>query len=423
MTPIIRIRLTVRSQWRIMPLDMHKTNILVRGGLLWLYKRRMTLFITILITSLLASLLLRQLTTLPGGLSASEQAIASTPIGWQGLADNPLFLPIKFLWSVGFFWFGQGGALVSRLPSVLLGAAAILSLALVIRAWHGNRIALFSGILFATSAWTLHVSRYTGFDSSYFVALPLLLLTQIALQRIKQLWLTTLVLLVWSGLLFIPGMIWFVLVAAYWQWGNLQDTWRDYKSWWQRALLPVCGLAWLPLLAYHFFGSTAALLTWAGLPASIGSLADFGLRLGAVPLNLVAQGPNLPEVWLGRLPILDIVSLGFFIAGVWFYSHKWWAARSQLLAIYFVIACLLIALNGPVTLSLVVPLAYLLAAAGIALILNTWLRRFPNNPVARSFAIMLILAGVLTSSAYNLRSYYVVWPSNQITIQRFNSES
>lgn len=377
------------------------------------------ILIAVLAVLLMFSLLLRDITNLPGGLSSAEKVVALTPIGWQGLIQDPFFLITKLIQSAGYVIFGQGGVLVSRMPSVLLGAVAITSFVLVIRAWHGKQIAVMAAVLFATSAWVLHVSRYASYDSTYLAAIPLLIASQVLIRNRSRLPVAYLVLGVWSVLIFVPGMIWFVLVALYWQWPDLQATWQDAKHWWQRVLLAVIGLSWLPLMAYHSIGSLDALLTWLGLPADFGTISEFGTRLAMVPVNLFVFGPANPELWLGRLPILDVITLGLAIIGIWYYARRWRAARTQLLAIYFTLAVLVIGLGGAAQLSLIVPIGYFLAVAGAAYMLKVWFKRFPNNPVARNFGIVLISSVIAISSLYNLRSYFVAWPNNQQTISRF----
>lgn len=402
-----------------MPNSMNKIKTGLRSLTDSIVHHRLAVAIILLAASVLASLLLRNITTIPGGLSKTELAIAMVPIGWNGILQDPFFLFSKLIRSAGYLFFGEGGALTSRMPSIIMGVIAIASFTLIIKLWHGTRIAVFGFILFATSAWVLHVSRYTGYDSSYLMAVPLLLATQVMILKTKHIIWTLLVLLIWGFLLFIPGMVWFVLLAVFWQLPELQDAWHEYRNWWQRAILLIVGLAWAPLLLYHLIGSFSAFKAWIGLPADFGTITDFALRIAMVPVNLFVVGPNDPELWLGRLPILDVITLGLTILGIWYYVRRWRANRTQLLAAYAGLAILIIGLGGAVQLSLIVPVVYLLAASGTAYLLNDWLKKFPKNPVARSFGIVLIAVVIAISSLYNLRSYFVAWPNNQQTVSRF----
>lgn len=377
----------------------------------------------ILLSSFFLALLLviftRDLVSLTGGLSRNEIEVATTTVGWQGIANDSFYLPLKLLLSAGFFWFDQGGALVSRLPSVLFGVAAVIALTAVIKAWHGTRIALLAGTLFATSAWTLHVSRYASVDSSYLLAAPILVATIILLQRSKRWWVPALVLFTWSVLLFTPGLVWLVMLAAFWERYSFVDTWQQATSWLRKLLLPLSFTLLLPLLIYQFVMSPESSLTWLGVPTNFGTISDFGVRLINVPLNLFALGPDNPELWLGRLPLLDVITIVFTLLGIVYYAKRWRAARAQLLAGFLIISWIVIALGGPAGLSLIVPVVYFLTGSGIAQLNGEWLKRFPNNPIARSFGTTLLAIAIAVSCLYNLRNYFVAWPSNPMTISKF----
>lgn len=387
---------------------------------LWLRSHKLTLGIVGLFAVLVTSLLLYRIATLPsGGLSGFELQIAATPTSWHSLIQDPFFLSAKVLHSAGFYLLGSHGALSSRLPSALLGAVAIISVGLLLRAWHGARIAVLGCLLFATSAWTLHISRFAGFDSSYLVALPLLLATQLIIQRSRAGWVPYIILLVWSSLLFTPGLIWFVLIAVWWQRYELHDAWRQGRTWWRRTLLVLSGLVWLPLLANRFITQPLAIKDWIGMPTGLSGLSGFGQRLADVPLHLFIHGPSAPDIWLGQLPILDVFTLIVTILGIVFYTRHWRSSRAHQIGIYGLLSFLLIGLGGSVTLSLVIPLLYLLAGSGLSWLLRDWLTRFPNNPIARAVGIALITTAVVTSCVYNLQSYFVAWPHSSTTISHF----
>lgn len=366
-------------------------------------------------------LLTHHLASLTFGFSTNELRTASLPIGWHGILASPLFLPFKILESFSFYFYGQENILAARLPSVLLGVTAITAFGLVLRAWHNSRIAILGCILFATSAWTLHVSRYVGFESSYLAVLPILLLSQVALRRFKRIWVTYAVILVWSLLLFTPGMLFFVAVAAIWQRRELVEAWQKSSQWWQKAVLIALSISSLPLLIWSFVKDNSLIINWLGAPNSFDSFQQLGHRLAAVPLHLFVHGPGIPDLWLGRLPLLDIFTLSMTIIGIVFYAGKWRNSRSQLLAAYAVIGTILIGLGGPVTLSLLVPILYLFAAAGMGWLLHDWLKHFPNNPIARGVAIGVVSVAVAISCAYNTYSYYVAWPHNAATISEYSA--
>ncbi len=370
---------------------------------------------------LVAWVLLYRLGLLTHGVSASEYKVATTPVGWHGLFNQPLELPLKLVRSVVYFVFPKHGAFLSRLPSAFFGGLSVVAFAWLLRFWHGIRTAVLATVLFASSAWVLHVSRLASIDALYLLALPALLLAHVALQRrAKQKLVVYAVLLTWSLLLTIPGLVGLVLWSLIWQKTALVALWQALSAWWQRGLAVLLGLLWLPVLALDVFHHHADLLRWLGLPSHFAAPIAIVKNIGLVFEQLFVRGPNNPVLWLGRTPLMDVFTLVACLLGIYFYVRHWRAGRARLLGGFMIIGAVLIGLGGPVSLSLLVPLLYILAATGIAYLLHEWLTVFPINPLARGLGIGLIMLAVALSSAYNLRAYFVAWPHNPATQAAFN---
>lgn len=381
----------------------------------YLSKRSRLIGWSLLALAGLAWLMLHGLGSLTGGLSAGEAAAAKAPVGWHGIYHQPLDLPLKLVRSVVFALSPGHGQTLTRLPNVLFGSLAIVSFACLIWFWHGTRTAIAAGLLFATSAWVLHASRLASFDVLYLWAVPTLLLLHVLLSRYSQrvlVWYGSL--LIWGVMLYVPGLVWLILVEAWLQRSTLIDSWKHFGNWQQHLLYFVAGLVWLPLLV---IGLTRPgnLVNWLGLPAHLGSPIHLLKQFAAVPVHLFVRGPQYPDIWLGRAPILDVFTLTACLAGIYFYVTHPKASRSRLLASFALVGFILVGLGGPVGLSLLVPILYVGAAAGIAYLLREWLSVFPNNPLARGLGIGLIALAVSLSCVYNLRAYFVAWPHNQET--------
>jgi hypothetical protein len=218
-------------------------------------------------------------------------------------------------------------------------------------------------------------------------------------------------------LIYIPGMVWFVLLSLYWQRAAIQAGWKHFTRQWQRGLYALSGLVWLPLLLGRL-STLTSLKTWLGLPQHF-DVSQIGHQLEFIPVHLFIRGPIDSQRWLGHAPLLDIFSLTIVIAGIWFYVSHFRATRSRLLGSYWLLGVGLVALGGPVGLSVLVPLLYILAATGIAYLLHDWLRVFPKNPIARRLGIGLVAVAVLVSCSYNLRAYFVAWPHDRTTLTTF----
>ncbi|MDB5170979.1 MAG: hypothetical protein JWO35_673 [Candidatus Saccharibacteria bacterium] len=364
-------------------------------------------------------LLLYKLRSLTGGLSRAEVDATTVAVGWHGIYDQPLYLPLNLVRSVIFFLDPSHGDLLSRLPNAIFGGMSIVTFAWLIRLWHGTRTAIFAGLLFATSAWVLHVSRLASFDVLYLWTIPTLLLTHVQLHRHS----TKAVvfygsMLTWGLLLFIPGAVWLVLANAFLQRKSIANGWQHFAARKQRALYVLAGIGWLPLLIVAL-SRAGNLRTWLGIPDTITDPAGLLKQFVGVFVHMFLRGPQYAEVWLDRAPLLDVFTLIMCILGLYFYAKHRQVARTRLLGTFFAIGIILVALGGPVGLSLLVPILYIAAATGMTFLLHDWLRVFPNNPLARTLGIGLVVAAVALACLYNTRAYFVAWPHNLVTQATF----
>lgn len=381
----------------------------------YLAANRPYVLLTLAVMAFLGWLMLYRLGSLVGGLSSGEHAAAVMPVGWHGLYHNALYLPLKAVRSVDFYLFPGHGLTLTRLPNTLFGMLSIVSFSWLIWLWHGRRTALIAGLLFATSAWVLHVSRLASFDVLYLWALPTLLLMNVALQRRPDK--ASVVygnILLWGLLLYIPGMVWLVVMNAYFQRKSVLKGWRQFSSWRQKLLCLLAGAIWLPLLINNL-RQPAALRLWLGLPGHLAAPLTLLKNFIGVFVHLFVRGPQYPVLWLGKAPILDIFTLAMCLTGLYFYAKHWRASRSRLLGGLFLAGAVLVALAGAVSLSLLVPLLYIVAATGITYLIQEWLQVFPLNPLARGLGLGLIALAVILACTYNLRAYFIAWPHNQVT--------
>jgi hypothetical protein len=311
--------------------------------------------------------------------------------------------------------FGHTNSFIIRIPNVLFGAIAILALGSVIWSWYGRRTALLATSMFATSAWTLHISRVATNDVLYLLAVPLLLSFHILLQRKdSRPALLYGAMLSWSLLASVPGLIWLVMLEIVWQRNVINDGWHHFRKWWQRILFAIVLLGWIPLVIREV-NSLKELQLWLGLPTSFGSPLHTLKLLAAVPVHIFIRGPQYPQLWLSRAPLLDAFTLICAVIGLYFYITHIGAQRTRLLSILGLLCILLVGLGGAVSFSLIVPLVYVFVATGIAYLLQPWLRIFPFNPLARGLGIGLITLAVALSCLYNFRAYFVAWPHNNTT--------
>ncbi len=374
---------------------------------------------TLAMLVVVGSLLVYKLGSLVGGLSLNELAAAKAPVGWHGIYHQPLDLPLKAVRSAIFFASPDHGQTLTRLPNALFGLLAIISFGGLIRMWHGRRTAVLATLMFATSAWLLHVSRLASFDVLYLWAMSSLVCSHTLLRKYYQkpsVWYGNIV--IWGLLLYIPGLVWFVLADIVVQYRYIGKGWQHHDEWWQRLLTLLIAVVWLPLLVFDLTRH-GQLVAWLGLPAHFAASGTLVKQFLAVPVHLFIRGPQYPESWLGRAPILDVFALVVCALGIFFYAVHWQASRSRYLALLALMGFILVGLGGPVPLSLLVPLLYMAVATGIAYLLRDWLKTFPNNPLARGLGIGLVTVAVVLSCMYNYRAYFIAWPHNSVTKTTF----
>jgi hypothetical protein len=369
----------------------------------------------ILVAIILGFLLLNRLGSLTGGLSVSEFQAANMAVGWHGIYHQPLYLLLKILRSIVFVLAPMHGKTLTRLPNVILGAGTIVIFSWLVYLWHGKRTTIFAGILFASSAWVLHASRLASYDVSYLITLPALLLANRTLytyRKSRLVWYKSLAILVLT--LYVPGMIWILILAVYFLKDQLIEGWKEFNTVLQR-IASIAILLVPSIFLVLDLTRTGQLKLWLGLPKHMASVPTLLKHFLAVPVHLFIRGPQYPDIWLAKAPALDIFSLIMCLTGIYFYGTHLKAARSRMLGGMFIIGWVLIALGGPVSLSLLVPLMYVFAAMGITYFLHEWLKVFPVNPIARGMGIGLISVLVCFAAIYNLRAYFVAWPHNEAT--------
>jgi hypothetical protein len=357
-------------------------------------------------------------------LSDGEQVfhahLVNNDLGLRAILQNPVNLP----YSLGIYFLEKlhiADALAIRGLSALFGAAFIFSFYLVLKNWHTRRVAILGTVLFATSAWTLHISRLATPEVLLMAPAILILCATWLEVSIKRRWTLVLCLVTALLLAYVPGMIFFVAAGIAWQAKRIYRELRQTPLWfvipWAiLGILLLLPLLWVTITAPH------NLLALLGLPDKLPTIKQFATNLGEIPVQLVARGPNDASRWLGRLPILDVFSLAMAAIGMYAYAFRFKLARTKLLVGIFIAGSLLIALGGGVTITFLVPFVYIVIAGGITLMLQQWKTVFPRNPFARTLATTLMSIMVALVAYYNINHYFIAWPNTPATRQAFHQK-
>jgi hypothetical protein len=223
--------------------------------------------------------------------------------------------------------------------------------------------------------------------------------------------------------MYVPGMVWLVIIGVIVRRRNIFEAWQASASKLVRVSSVVLSVAALAPLVYGLARSPSLIKQWLGLvstpDSSIPSLADIGANLASVPLSLFYKSNFDAVHWLSDLPLLSSFEIVMFLLGLYFYLTHLKASRTRLIVVLAAVSWLLVGIMGQNAISLIVPVIYLVVAAGIAYILHLWLKVFPNNPIARSIGIAVITLAILLTSIYQTRSYFVAWRYNSDTAEAF----
>jgi len=375
------------------------------------------LLIALLIISI--GLFVYRLGSITPGVSLAEQGTAKTIVGFHGIYHNPLFLPIKLVRSVIFNIGSVHSIFALRLANVIFGTITVLVFFYLVKLWHNLRVAVMASIIFCASAWTLHITRYASDDIVYYWAIPTIFLLDTLFQKYpknKYLWYGAITL--FGVMLYVPGLVWFIALDTFLIWPSIVENIKGIKPI-EKIYSLILGLVLVSLLVGDLFRS-GQFIEWLGLPNKYPSASQLIKNVARVPYHLFARGPYNPELWVGKLPILDIFSLVTCLIGIYYYARHYNNLRSKLLGLFGLIGWALVILGGAFSLSGLVVILFLLSASGIAYLLKEWLEVFPNNPIARATGVVLLSLVILLAVYYNTRSYFVAWADSNTTHSVFH---
>lgn len=344
------------------------------------------------------------------GLSLAELRFIESSASLDAVLQNPLYLPMK-LPMLALQYFELATIATLRAVGSVIGVITVIIFYLTMRQWHTRRTALLTAFLLIVSSWFLHISRLALPYVLFAFAMTMLLAAVVVLHNKQSS--KSLLLLASFGLsfaLYVPGMVWLLAILTVWQYKLIGQFIKKLAP----GVVVVAVLGALLILAplgYALFRNPALLTTWLALPSQLMPL-EWLRRLLVLPVFLTAQGPLEPVYNLGRLPLLDVFTTALVVLGTYAYSFKTKLRRTQLLAVLVGLSMIFIAINGPAFLPLLLPLVFVVAGAGLTLLLQQWFTVFPRNPIARAIGVVTIALVIAITGMYHARRYFVAWAGN-----------
>lgn len=370
------------------------------------------------IFALLGGALFWQIGSLVPGYSAAEAATYQSSLNLKALLDNPLNAP--FLVAVKALTFIHiDSLLATRLIAAGGGIITLGTFAILVRRWHGMWTAVIGTLLFGLSAWFLHVARL-GTPEVLLFGVFVLTAAGFWLRKTNH-WLALLVcFLIVAGLLYVPGMVWFVVLGLLWQWKTIDAVFKKHLV--TVTLGALLLFAALAPLALALFKDQSLIMPWLGLPEQWPAPLAMLENLLKVPFHLFIRNEANPSMWLGTAPILDVFSLTMFVLGGYVYLQNFRLLRTPLFIGLLTMTALLMALGSPISFTVIIPLVYLIIATGISRLIDLWLSVFPKNPIAKAVGWTILGIVVILACAYQITHYFIGWPDAAATHEIFTHQ-
>lgn len=212
-------------------------------------------------------------------------------------------------------------------------------------------------------------------------------------------------------LLYIPGLIWFLVIALILWRGKLADN-SKLVSKWNLALAAVVFILLLAPLIIAIAGDPKLAQNLVLLPESYPSVLNSAKSLIWGALSFIWGTRDTHPMILGKLPLLNIsvIALSFFGAYI-----MWKRARAEAYGIFglILLAILVYCLNQDISLlSLAIPSFGILMAAGLRYLYAEWRSVFPLNPLPKVLALVLIASLVALNMVFGVRYALAAWPNS-----------
>ena len=340
--------------------------------------------------------------------SSGEHPKAFGSASLSEIKHNVIFAPVKAV-QFGILKYTENDVYI-RAASALAALAAAMLLYLMLRKWYAARVSLLATLMFISSSWFLHHGRSVNTDVMYLGVLPALMLSCMwFLSKRYDTRLPFAAILV-ALALYAPGTWLFLLCGLIY---FRKYIWRTSKKISLKIVLlsSFLFLGTLAPLFYSFAFRQRQIIEWLGFNSNQDlTLNAVGSNFLDIPRQLFLSGIDNPLLWLPGTPVFDIFTIAMLILGFYAFRAGRYPAREKLVLGALALSVILIGAGGVATISLLIPLLYIIAANGLAYMLQSWFTVFPRNPVAKSIGVFLLTVAVGFSCFYQLQSYFVAWP-------------
>jgi hypothetical protein len=348
-----------------------------------------------------------RLASSPSHLSGGELA-AKKASNLTALGNNIFFAPWRLVNDLALH-LKHDSIFLQRSVSVMFGLICLVAFFYCLRTWLGSMIAAITSLFLLTTPLFLLASRSASPRIMYFWPI-VLIAAYLIYWRSDRVNLNALSLVLVSATsLYVPGLIWLLLVLALFKWQRLREAAGDLS----RKNLVIFGAVFLLAISPLILSLVihpGLLRSYFLIPSHFASVINILKDWGWAFLSLFIKSKQHQELSLGRSAILDIAQIGLILFGSYALVIK---LRQPLYLIIagLVLITFLAGLSGNYYFlaSLVVPLL-VLAGFGLRFLYLEWLHTFPKNPLPRYFAYGLMITLVLIHLLYGIRYSLIAWP-------------
>ncbi len=355
-----------------------------------------------------------QIGTYSGGISQYEQSQFLASSSFSKIADNPVNAPYKML-ELGYIQSGLEKPIAARLSSSTVAVLFVFAFYLLVKRLFGKFYAGMGIFLLIGIPLFLILARSGDGYIAVLSLLPIVLGLYILSKHhhnASHLRLVLLSLLV-AILIYTPGAFWYLIPVVLVYRGYLLNVVKSISR--SRLVLYtflIVGLV-IPLVLSLASDSTQ-LKQLLLLPESLPGIKEVLMGVVWFIPSILIMSRDTSLFIVGTAPLLDIAMVALMSLGV-FALYKQGKTLITKIATAIAIGMVIFVISGQQrSLILIVAPLVVLAVSGLKFLYKEWKGVFPNNPIPRDFALLLISALCILQALYGFHVAHHVWPKTTL---------
>lgn len=357
---------------------------------------------------LIAATLVFNLLYVPGGLRTAEEtsAVASGALAFADFDPSTVInLPYHILQRASFALLDVSAPSI-KLPSIVMGLLAIVGCYLLIATWFRRNVAIVTTIIGATMPAMLYIAQ-DGTPTIYAIALSFWLLyvaTCVSRALQPQAFWSILFFILLALNLYTPLGIWLniAILSTIPFHPHIRLGAKRFNVN-RLAVAGAVGFVILTPLIYSLTVKPVLALTLLGIPTD-----TFDIAANLQALSLFYFGGAASQATPYLAPLFPLATMLLIIIGFYRFILFKYTARSYVTWLWGIILIPMILLNLGLFM-MILPLAILMIAMGVASLIREWYALFPRNPYARIAGLIplgIIVVGIAVTNGYHYIAGY-----------------